>query len=151
MSNVLNTYGEYAKFIFYLLADRPKIESHTIAVYTKSQTIGITRGRIFFRSGYVLRVFEQVDFVVHRIVKYFYELTFEGEPLWWYDSMPHPDVEELQSTHPHHKHIPPDIKHHRVTTTDVSFIRPNLPVLIEEIENLIDRDSKSNLQISNLT
>ncbi len=137
MENALDSYGEYAKFIFFLLADRATIERHTIGVYTKSQTIGITRGRVIFRSGHVLRVFEQVDFVTHRIVRYFYELTFEGEPLWWYDSMPHPDVEELQSSHPHHKHIPPDIKHHRVATADISFTRPNLPVLIEEIEKIV--------------
>ena len=137
MTNALDSYGEYAKFIFFLLVDRPTIERHTIGVYTKSQTIGITRGRVFFRSGYELRVFEQVDFVTHRIVRYFYELTFEGEPLWWYDSMPHPDVAELQSTHPHHKHIPPDIKHHRVAAEEISFTCPNLPFLIEEIEKLV--------------
>ena len=137
MTNALNSYGEYAKFVFFLLVDRPTIECHTIGVYTKSQSIGITRGRVVFRSGHILRVFEQVDFVTRRIVRYFYELAFEGEPLWWYDSMPHPDVEELQSNHPHHKHIPPDIKHHRVAAKEISFTRPNLPVLIEEAEKLI--------------
>jgi len=141
MSDALNTYSDYARLIFFLLADRATIESHTVAIYTTGQTIGITRGHVVFRSGHVLRVFEQVDFVTHRIVKYFYELTYEGEPLWWYDSMPHPDVPELQSTHPHHKHIPPDIKHHRVATAGMSFSRPNLPVLIDEVENLIHKDA----------
>ncbi len=139
MSDALNTYSDYARLIFFLLADRATIESHTVAVYTTGQTIGITRGHVAFRSGHVLRVFEQVDFVTHRIVKYFYELTYEGEPLWWYDPMPHPDVPELQSTHPHHKHIPPDIKHHRVASAGMSFSRPNLPVLIDEVENLIHK------------
>ena len=77
MSDALNTYGDYARLIFFLLADRATIESHTVAVYTTSQTIGITRGHVVFRSGHVLRVFEQVDFVAHRIVRYFYELTRE--------------------------------------------------------------------------
>ena len=139
MSDTLNTYGDYARLIFFLLADRATIESHTVAVYTTGQTIGITRGHVVFRSGHVLRVFEQVDFVTHRIVKYFYELTYEGGPLWWYDSMPHPAVSELQSTHPHHKHIPPDIKHHRVAAAEMSFSRPNIPVLIDEVENLIHK------------
>jgi hypothetical protein len=40
----------------------------------------------------------------------------------------------LASTHPHHKHIFPDIKHHRVPAPGLSFDRPNLPVLIAEIE-----------------
>jgi hypothetical protein len=37
-------------------------------------------------------------------------------------------------THPHHKHIPPGIKHHRVPAPGLSFDSPNLPFLIQEIE-----------------
>jgi|GEM_PF-2195497 len=59
MSDTLNTYGDYARLIFFLLADRAAVESHTVAVYTTSQTIGITRGQVVFRSGHVLRAFEQ--------------------------------------------------------------------------------------------
>lgn len=139
MSSELNTYSAYAQLIFFLLANRSSVESHTVAVYTTSQTIGITRGHVVFRSGHMLRVFEQIDFVAHRILRYFYELTCEGKLLWWYDSMPHPDVVDLQSTHPHHKHVPPDIKHHRVIAPDLSFTQPNLPVLIQEVEDLIER------------
>jgi len=40
----------------------------------------------------------------------------------------------LAATHPHHKHIPPDIKHHRIPAPGLSFTRPNLPVLIAEIK-----------------
>jgi hypothetical protein len=141
VSDDLNTYGDYTKLIFFLLADRASIESHTIAVYTTSQTIGIMRGRVVFRSGHVLRVFEQIDFVAHRIVKYFYELVYKGESLWWYDSMPHPDVPELQSTHPHHKHIPPNIKQHRVAAPEMSFTRPNLPVLIDRVDDLVQDET----------
>jgi hypothetical protein len=50
-----------------------------------------------------------------------------------YDPQPHPDDPNLASTHPHHKHIPPDIKRHRVPAPDISFQQPNLPFLIEEI------------------
>lgn len=137
MPNALDTYGEYARLIFTLLANRPSAEHHTLAVYTTSQTIGITRGQVFFRSGHVLRVFEQIDFVAHRILKYSYELSNQDGPLWWYDSMPHPDTPDLQSTHPHHKHIPPDIKHHRIPASGISFTEPNLPRLVAEIEALI--------------
>jgi hypothetical protein len=56
------------------------------------------------------------------------------EKLYWYDSWPHPNDPSLALTHPHHKHIPPDIKHHRVPAPGLSFTRPNLPFLIEEIE-----------------
>ncbi|MCK4763951.1 MAG: hypothetical protein KAW12_17245 [Candidatus Aminicenantes bacterium] len=43
----------------------------------------------------------------------------------------------LAGTHPHHKHIPPDIKHHRIPAPNMSFDRSNLPVLIKEIEELL--------------
>jgi hypothetical protein len=48
-----------------------------------------------------------------------------------------PDVPELASTHPHHKHIPPDIKHHCIPAPTMSFACPNLPALIQEIQELI--------------
>jgi len=39
----------------------------------------------------------------------------------------------LQSTFPHHKHIHPDIKHHRIPTTGIQLDKSNLPFLIQEI------------------
>lgn len=57
------------------------------------------------------------------------------EKLYWYDSFPHPKDSTLALTNPHHKHVLPDIKHHRVPTPDLSFTRPNLPFLIKEIEH----------------
>lgn len=50
------------------------------------------------------------------------------------ESQPHPDDEGLASTHPHHKHVSPDIKHNRIPAPGLSFSGPNLPFLIEEIE-----------------
>ncbi len=135
MSLPLDSYAAYARFIFYLLVDRATVESHTLAVYTTSQTIGITQGQVVFRSGHILRVFEQIDFVAHRILRYSYELEYQGERLWWYDPMPHPDVPELQGTHPHHKHVPLDIKHNRVPSPGLSFTEPNLSQLIAEVED----------------
>ncbi len=68
---------------------------------------------------------------------YGYEIWKGQEKLFWYDSQPHPNDPGLQSTHPHHKHIPPDIKHHRIPAPNMSFSRPNIPELIREIEALI--------------
>jgi hypothetical protein len=51
--------------------------------------------------------------------------------------MYHPNDPSLANTHPHHKHVPPDMKHHRIPAPDLSFIRPNLPFLIEEIERTV--------------
>jgi hypothetical protein len=42
----------------------------------------------------------------------------------------------LASTFPHHKHIPPDLRHHRVPAPNMSFNRPNLSGLLGEIEAL---------------
>ena len=70
---------------------------------------------------------------------YGYEVWQGEEKLFWYDSQPHPDDPSLQSTHPHHKPVPPDIKHHRVPAPEMSFTRPNLPFLIQEIEGIIGR------------
>lgn len=55
------------------------------------------------------------------------------------DSQPHPNDPTLQMTHPHHKHIPPDMKHHRISAPAMSFVQPNLPALIEEIETLLSK------------
>ena len=62
-----------------------------------------------------------------------------------YDPQPHPDAPALQSSHPHHKHIPPDIKHHRIPAPKMSFTQPNLPALIGEIEEMLKalEESKS--------
>ena len=68
---------------------------------------------------------------------YGYEVWRGEEKLYWYDSQPHPNESSLQSTHPHHKHIPPDIKHHRIIAPTMSFNAPNLPALISEIEELL--------------
>lgn len=43
----------------------------------------------------------------------------------------------LAGTHPHHKHVAPDIKHHRVPASGLSFTQPNLPFLIREIETTL--------------
>ena len=47
------------------------------------------------------------------------------------------DYELFLYTHPHHKHVLPDIKHHRIPASEMGFDRPNLPALIREIERLI--------------
>ena len=69
---------------------------------------------------------------------YGYEVWRGAEKLYWYDSQPHPEDPSLRSSHPHHKHVPPDIKHHRIPAPEMSFDRPNLPALISEIEKLLE-------------
>jgi len=56
---------------------------------------------------------------------YGYEVWHNADKVAWYDAQPHPDDPTLQNTHPHHKHIPPDIKRNRVPAPGMSFTRPN--------------------------
>ena len=56
--------------------------------------------------------------------------------IWLRRHAQYPDQPALASTHPHHKHVPPDIKHNRIPAPEISFEHPNLPFIIAEIENL---------------
>jgi hypothetical protein len=73
---------------------------------------------------------------------YGYEVWCENDKRFWYDCQPHPDDPALQSTHPHHKHVPPDIKHHRLPAPQMSFSRPNLLELIAEVEGLLAKERR---------
>jgi len=42
----------------------------------------------------------------------------------------------LASTFLHHKHQPPDIRHHRVPAPELSFSTPNLPFLLRTLAKL---------------
>ena len=114
---------------------------------------------VFFGNQIVLCIQEYLNFELGVIEGYGYEVSraavsLDGadapdtaeycrasyphkEKLYWYDSFPHPNDPTLASTDPHHKHVPPDIKHHRIPAPDLSFARPNLSFLIREIEHEI--------------
>jgi len=97
------------------------------------------RGEVLFDKGFRLTITERLsDEGGHvSIEAYGYEIWRDLEKLAWYDPQPHPGVPELQSSFPHHKHVPPDIKHNRIPAPEMSFDRPNLRALIGEIEALI--------------
>lgn len=63
-----------------------------------------------------------------------HEVIQNAEKLYWYDDFPHPNDPTLASTHPHHKHVTPNIKRNRIPAPDISFDKPNLPQIIHEIE-----------------
>jgi len=71
------------------------------------------------------------------IDSYGYEAWRGDKKLYWYDSQPHPGKPSLQSSHPHYKHIPPDIKHHRIPAPEMSFVQPNIPALVADAESLL--------------
>jgi hypothetical protein len=89
-----------------------------------------------FVNGLRLRMREEVDFDAGIIISYGYEVYRGEERLYWYDDFPHPNDLTLASTFPHHKHVPPEIKHNRVPAPEMSYNHPNLHALIGEIEEL---------------
>lgn len=97
----------------------------------------VLRAEIYLEHDIMLRVREALDFDKGFIQSYSYEVYQGDEKLYWYDSWPHPQIPELAVTDPHHKHLPPDIKHHRVPAPDLTFDQPNLPFLIGEIEQTL--------------
>jgi hypothetical protein len=91
-------------------------------------------GNIYFANGIRLQVREALDFDLDEWITGYGYVCYKGnERQYWYDSQEHPNDPSLASTHPHHKHLPPDIKHHRIPAPNLSFTTPNLPFLIQEI------------------
>lgn len=131
----LTSLAEYSRFVAEAL-NRPSVTRSTVAVWSDSPRTGIAEGEVFFSRGLRLRLREELDFESGFITAYGYEVYQGDERLFWYDDFPHPDDPTLASTFPHHKHVPPDVRHHRVPAPEMSFISPNLPGLLREIETL---------------
>ncbi|MBI4769792.1 MAG: hypothetical protein HY784_05085 [Chloroflexi bacterium] len=162
--NPLRSLADYELFIYTLAQRYQSIQRSTLVVIRRGDTIAVVRGEVEFRRGIRLPVREKLSFIRSpgKIEEYGYEVWFEDQQLYWYDSQPHPDDPTLASTHPHHKHLPPDtsvpeakrsvnvpeakrsgIKHNRVPAPGLSFERPNLPFLVEEIERELLRQPES--------
>jgi hypothetical protein len=152
---------EYEGLIYTLPAHYPSIRLSTLVLAPPGLDIARLTGLVAFDDDCVLCVYELLNFAQGIIEAYRYEVSrchppFAKSPLpeaveycrasypdkdklYWYDSWPHPNDLTLASTHPHHKHVLTDIKHHRIPAPELSFTRPNLPFLIEEIERQVLR------------
>ncbi|MGC1375332.1 MAG: DUF6516 family protein [Anaerolineales bacterium] len=131
--NPLKSLDGYSRFVSKLL-DQPKVRHSTVSIWSDSPYTGIAEGEVLFTSGLRLRIREEMDFDAGLIISYGYEVYRGEERLYWYDDFPHPNDPTLAATLPHHKHLPPDIKHHRVPAPRMSFTQPNLPAILQEIE-----------------
>lgn len=129
----------YEEFVYTLRQQFPSIKESSLVVARRGKRTATLQGEIIFEKGYRLSLKERLSFDEGAVLieDYGYELWCKGERIAWYDSQPHPGDKTLAENHPHHKHIPPDIKHHRIPAPKMSFNRPNIPVLIKEIENLV--------------
>ncbi|GIK56015.1 MAG: hypothetical protein HND44_03830 [Chloroflexi bacterium] len=128
----------YEQFIYQLPGHYPIITTSTLVLIRYGRYTAQVRGDIHFATQVRLQVYEELVALQQvRLTAYGYEAWRGDEKLYWYDPQPHPHIPALASTHPHHKHIPPDMKHHRVPASGLSFTQPNLPFLIREIEQLL--------------
>lgn len=109
----------------------------TVSVWASSPYTGVAEGEVFFDQGIRLRLREELDFAGRLIAAYGYEVYRHDERLYWYDDFPHPNEPALAATFPHHKHIPPDIKRHRIPAPELGFHHPNLDFILKEIKDLL--------------
>lgn len=128
---------EYERLIYTLPETFPGIRRSTLVVIRRGPTIAEVTGTLEFEQGITLGVWEDLNFARRMIQAYSYWVEREGERLYWYDPQPHPNDPSLGSSYPHHKHIPPDIKRHRIPALNLRFDQPNLPSLIQEIQHTL--------------
>lgn len=139
MNNPLRSADDYELFIYTLAERYSSIQSSTLVFERRGSTLARVAGEIMFERDFRIAVRERVVFdrLPAYIEWYGYEIWQGDQKLCWYDSQPHPDDPALQSTHPHHKHVSPDIKHNRIPAPTMSFTRPNLPAVIREVEQVL--------------
>lgn len=138
MNDPFRTLEDYELFLYTLAENYPAVQNSTVTLIRQGSTLARVAGELHFDNDIRLVIRERVVYqrLPIAIDWYGYEVWQGEQKLYWYDSQPHPNDPTLQSTHPHHKHIPPDIKHHRIPALAMSFSQPNLPALITEIEAL---------------
>lgn len=139
MTNPFRSPEDYELFLYTLPEHCSSILRSTITFVRRGRSLARVSGELHFCGGLRLVILERLIFdrLPLIIEGYGYEVWQKGEKLYWYDSQPHPNEPKLQSTHPHHKHVPPDIKHNRIPAPGLSFFQPNLQLLIQEIEELL--------------
>ncbi|HWD18294.1 MAG TPA: DUF6516 family protein [Verrucomicrobiae bacterium] len=139
MSHPFRTPEDYELFIYSLPEQFTSIRQSTITLVRRGSSLGRVAGELQFERGFRLVVRERILFERLPVVidSYGYEVWHGMEKLFWYDSQPHPADATLRPTHPHHKHVGPNIRHNRIPAPKMRFDYPNLPVLIEEIEGLV--------------
>jgi hypothetical protein len=126
---------DYEKLVYSVRDISPHIASSNLVLQRRGKLYCWLIGTIHFSQNLRLEIAEVLDFTVETFIRHYsYTVSRADEKLYWYDSQGHPHDPTLQSTHPHHKHVPPDIKHHRIPAPNLSFSEPNLPFLIREIE-----------------
>lgn len=135
MNDPLRTADDYELFIYEIKERFPSVRRSTLTFVRRGSSLARVAGELHFDRDVRLVIRERIvyDRRPPVIDSYGYEVWKGSDKLYWYDSQPHPGEQKLKSTHPHHKHVHPDMKHNRIPAPLMSFSRPNLPELIKEI------------------
>jgi hypothetical protein len=129
---------EYELLIYRIAELSTNIQYSDLVLIPAGRKLATASGNIYFANGIRLQVREALDFDLDEWITGYGYVVYKGnERQYWYDSQEHLNDPSLAPTHPHHKHIPPDIKHHRIPAPNLSFSTPNLPFLIGEINEEI--------------
>ncbi|QTA90910.1 toxin-antitoxin system TumE family protein [Desulfonema magnum] len=114
--NPFTSLREYERFVYTVRQLFPSVRSSSLVVIQRGRRTAILRGELVFESGWRLTVRERLssDNDTVEIESYGYEIWRGSDKTAWYDSQPHRNDHALQISHPHHKHVPPDIKHNRI-------------------------------------
>lgn len=140
--NPFKSFRNYEEYIYTIQRNFPLIKSTNLIFIRRGKRVATIQGEMIFDQGYRIVIRERLSFDSESIVvieSYGYELWHNNEKIALYDSQPHPNIPSLASTHPHHKHINPNIRHNRVPSPKMRFSRPNLKFLIEEVNGLIKK------------
>lgn len=116
--------SEYEYFVYSLQDKYPIIETSKLVVIPKGKSLALIKGNILFPEKMRLEIKELVDFLQSKILRYSYEVFRNDEKIYWYDPQPHLEEATLLKNFPHHKHILPDIKHHRIPATEICLDKP---------------------------
>jgi hypothetical protein len=146
MNNPLRSAEDYELFLYTLPVQFPSVQRSTVTFVRRGLSLARVTGELYFAHDLRVVVRERILFRrLPAIIDWYGYAIWQGEEkVCWYDPQPHPNEPTLQSTHPHHKHIAPDIKHNRVPAPGMSFHQPNLPQIIREVEDLIQQIEREN-------
>ena len=144
MNDPLRTPEDYELFLYTLTEQFPSVRHSTVVFIRRGATLARVAGELYFAQNIRLIIRERILYQrLPAIIDWYgYEVWQSEKKLYWYDSQPHPNEPALQSSHPHHKHVSPDIRHNRIPAPKMSFTQPNLPVLIREIGALVKEKEK---------
>ena len=132
---IFRSLSDYEEFVYTLQQRYSGIVRSTLVIARRGSGVATLTGELLLESGHRLAVYEILTWDSGPVIiqRYSYEVWRGSEKLFWYDPQPHPNEPSLASTHPHHKHVPPDIKHNRKPAPGLSFTEPNLLFLIKEM------------------